>query len=175
MELTAAIRLIEKGVPKNTDKQVWADLGAGRGLFTKALATLLSKGSTVFALDKDGTSLNTIVISSNDIILKKFQSDFSKKEFEMEQLDGILMANSLHFIMDKKSFLLRLKKSLKASGRILLVEYDRDTANPWVPYPTSYASLQKLGEGIGFTSILKIGEEPSRYHQSNIYSAVLTL
>jgi len=175
MELTAAIKLIEKGVPNNIAKQAWADLGAGKGLFTKALATLLDKSSTVYAIDKDGASLNTIVFSIHDIVLKKIQKDFSTEEFETEQLDGILMANSLHYVNDKESFLQRLKKHLKPSGKIIVVEYDRVTANQWVPYPISYASLQKLGESIGFTSIFKIGEAPSVYHQANIYSAVLTL
>ena len=175
MELSTAIALIEKGAPKNNEKEVWADLGAGNGLFTTALATLLPKGSTLLAIDKDAKSLSTIEISINDIILEKIQLDFNREILDLEQLNGILMANSLHFVNDKKSFLLGIKKKLKAYGRIILVEYERDKANPWVPYPINYVSLQKLSEDCGFGSIHKIGEAPSRYQQGTMYSALLTL
>lgn len=173
MELNTAIALIEKGVSKNTEKEVWADLGAGHGLFTRALATLLPMGSTLLAVDKDAKSLRTIEIS-DDIILEKIQLDFNTEILDTEQLNGILMANFLHYINDKKSFLLGIKKKLKAYGRIILVEYERDKANPWVPYPINYISLQKLSEDCGFGSIHKIGEVPSRYQQGTIYSALLT-
>ena len=113
MELNTAIRLIEKGVATSNIQQVWADLGAGTGTFTKALATLLSEGSTVYAIDQDSTALSSIVLLSADIVLKKIQADFSTTELEIGQLDGVLMANSFHFIPDKESFLHRLKKELK--------------------------------------------------------------
>jgi hypothetical protein len=54
---------------------------------------------------------------------------------------------------------------------MLLVEYDMDTANPWVPYPVSFTSLMQLFQELGYTTIQHLGELPSRYNRANIYAA----
>lgn len=159
--------------PKITTKQVWADLGAGSGLFTNALASLLPSGSTIYAVDKDSTSLNSIEIPGNDTIVKTIEIDFSSSLFLIEKLDGLVMANSLHFIYNKPSFLVRLKNFLKPTGRIILIEYDTNTPNPWVPYPISYNSFQDLVQ-TSFKSVSKIGEATSVYGPANMYSALVT-
>lgn len=107
--------------------------------------------------------------------IKKIHEDFTKTDFKLLQFDGLLMANSLHYVSDQKIFINRLKNSLKSFGRILLVEYDTDAANPWVPYPVSFKSLQALARNTGFDSAFKIGQEPSLLNRSNIYSAVLKM
>ena len=58
MQLSEAIELIQKiNIPGNKP-QVWADLGCGDGLFTRALATLLPEGSIIHAVDKVNTLSN---------------------------------------------------------------------------------------------------------------------
>ncbi|WP_339814654.1 class I SAM-dependent methyltransferase [uncultured Imperialibacter sp.] len=52
MELSTAIKLIENGVSNAGDAQSWLDLGAGNGLFTRALAAVLPSGSVVTAIEK---------------------------------------------------------------------------------------------------------------------------
>ncbi|MBA4055666.1 MAG: methyltransferase type 11 [Marivirga sp.] len=173
MELRTAVKLIEKGITEFTTKQVWADLGAGTGLFTKALATILPEGSTIYAVDKDATSLNSIQTSDSGIIVKKIETDFSSALFQIKNLDGLLMANSLHYISDKPTLLKRLKSFLKPAGRIILIEYDTNDPNPWVPYPISYNSCQKLVNTVDM-SVEKIGEANSVYGRSNMYSALVT-
>jgi|GEM_PF-6785554 hypothetical protein len=53
MELQNAINLIVKGINERKTSQVWADLGAGSGLFSRALSALLAPGSTIYAVDKN--------------------------------------------------------------------------------------------------------------------------
>lgn len=113
MEIEVAIRLIEKGIERTASPQQWADLGAGEGLFTKALATQLSEGSTIYAIDKDVSSLNKIKFSSKEVVLKTMIKDFTKDSFDVEPLDGILMANSLHYVAEPIPFLNALKKKIK--------------------------------------------------------------
>jgi precorrin-6B methylase 2 len=57
MELSTAIDLIKQGVPAHTHS--WWDLGAGSGLFTRALAALISEGMIV-AMDRDVTAMASI-------------------------------------------------------------------------------------------------------------------
>jgi ubiquinone/menaquinone biosynthesis C-methylase UbiE len=173
MQIAVAIRLIEKGVEETAVPQVWTDLGAGKGLFTEALAKLLPEGSTIYALDKDVSALNEIKLSSEKVTLKTLKRDFIKDALESLPLDGILMANSLHYVENGLIFLKALRKNLKPSGRLLLVEYDTTTSNPWVPHPISFKRLQTLAVEAGFKSANKLSEEPSLYNQANIYAALL--
>ena len=173
MELITAIKLIEKGIPEITSRQVWADLGAGAGLFTMALASGLPEGSTIYAIDKDSSPLNSIRIPGNSTKVKKIEMDFSSSSFQIEKLDGILMANSLHFISEKSTLLTRLKSYLKPTGRIILIEYDTNDPNPWVPFPISYYSFQRLAHTL-FDTVSKIGEVNSLYGRANMYSALVT-
>jgi 2-polyprenyl-3-methyl-5-hydroxy-6-metoxy-1,4-benzoquinol methylase len=172
MELSTAIRLIKKGISDSNEIQTWVDLGAGTGLFTQALATCLKAGSTIYAIDKDITALAKLETKSPSVTIKKINHDFVATKFDIELLDGILMANALHFVSDKHVFVNQMKKKLKPSGRIIIVEYEMIYGNAWVPYPINLNTLQKLGNEIGFT-LTKLDEEPSVFNNAVMYSAVL--
>ena len=150
----------------------WADLGCGNGIFTQALARLLSKGSIIYGIDKDRSIKPGVTDGGVEIISKK--SDFIEDDLEIGNLDGILMANSLHYVKDKPGFIKKMKTYLKPEGIFLLVEYD--TAIPvanWVPYPVSFLALTKLFENAGYTRVKKLHERPSVYGRANMYSALV--
>lgn len=174
MELDVAIELIKHKSISRTAKTVWADVGSGSGLFTNALATLLMPGSKIYAVDKDAAALKKFH-GPQDVAVERIQADFIQDELNLHNLDGILMANSLHFVQDKVSFLNKMGKYLKAGGSFLIIEYDTDTSNVWVPFPLSYLSLQRVFEKAGYDSIQKIHEVPSRYRRANIYSVLVRM
>jgi ubiquinone/menaquinone biosynthesis C-methylase UbiE len=167
MELQAATQLIEQGVLKNRI-QTWADLGAGKGLFTCALSQLLLAGSSITAIDKDQSALSKVSVDSK-VSLHTNVLDLASENLELRNLDGILMANSLHYIKDQKAFLNSLRLNLKPTGRLIIVEYNMDRSNAWVPYPISFNTL----EALGFRDMKKIGEQSSSYNKEGIYSAVI--
>jgi trans-aconitate methyltransferase len=169
MQIETAVDLIKEGV-MSSSQQTWADLGAGQGMFTKALSTCLSAGSTIYAVDKDGAALRSITIEPT-ITLHTFQKDFVKDALDLP-LDGILMANALHFVENQLAFIQRIRKNLKPAARMILVEYNTDHGNRWVPYPMSYATLQTFSREAGFASVEFLHEVPSAY-QGSIYSALL--
>ena len=108
MELTTAITLIKKGVPSTGTPQTWADLGAGAGLFTKALSTLLPAGSTIYAIDQEKKALEGITLPSKEIFLNKMTIDFVNEPINVNTLDGVLMANAFHFVSHKIDFMKKI-------------------------------------------------------------------
>jgi hypothetical protein len=81
------------------------------------------------------------------------------------------MANSLHFQRDKRPVLELVRGYVKAEGRLILIEYDSDRGNPWVPYPLSYPSWERLAASVGFRDTRLLHRVPSR-HLGAIYSAL---
>jgi ubiquinone/menaquinone biosynthesis C-methylase UbiE len=172
VELREAIDLIRPQEGYGNTAQVWADLGAGSGMFTRALAELLPPQSTVHAMDRDGSALARIPDVHGAVSIQKRVGDFVTDPLQKE-LNGILLANALHYVRDQPAFIARAAACLKADGCFLIVEYDTDAANPWVPYPLSFAALKGLFGRAGFASIVRLHERPSIYRRAMMYSALI--
>jgi len=168
VQLSQAVSLIQHSIPEQ--KAVWADLGCGDGLFTNALSQLLSEGSLIYAVDKNKDVLNHVSIK-REIKLEKFVLNFIDDVLPFENLSGILMANSFHFVKDKNVFINKVFNCLSADSYLIIVEYNRDIANPWVPYPISYDRLTKFFATYNYTTE-KLREITSRY-SGIIYSALI--
>ncbi|WP_346239281.1 class I SAM-dependent methyltransferase [Niabella insulamsoli] len=154
-----------------SEPQAWIDLGCGAGTFTLALAALLPPGSEVTGVDK--AQQNLPERSANGNIIKFIKSDIVNLSVE-PNVDGVLMANALHYIRDQEGFIERLLTIMNRRFRLLLVEYDNDRPNPWVPYPVSFSRLQNLFKSPIFR-IEKLNESASVYGQGNMYAALITL
>jgi len=152
----------------------WADLGSGGGAFTLALADLLGADGEVWSVDRDGRALadQQVAMSAR---FPRARVTYLRQDFTMTPdvppLDGIVMANSLHFVRDQAAVLARLVQLLVPGGRFILVEYDADTGNQWVPYPIPLAGWRRLTEAAGLMDVREIGRRPSRF-LSSIYSAL---
>lgn len=173
MELSDAISLIQTIEIERGTPQIWADLGSGSGLFTRALAHMLAAKSKIYAVDRNPAPVKLKSFSSN-VQMIPLQLDFIKDPLDLESLDGILMANALHFVQDKKDFLHKTSAWFKNRPKFLIVEYDTDKPNPYVPYPLSFLTLKQLFQDAGFSSIVKITERPSLYNSGKIYSSMIT-
>lgn len=157
------VALIEKGVGERGGR--WADLGAGEGAFTYALAELLGRDAQIVAVDKDARALRSI-----DGHIETRVADFTQP-LDLHDLDGILMANSLHFVRDKAPVLQSVRNMLRPRGRLIVVEYGTDRGNQWVPYPFSYERWEAMAARAGFKSTRLLKTIPSRWLGS-MYSAV---
>lgn len=174
MELSEAISLLQNEDFLKQNPAYWADLGCGSGLFTFALAHLLKPGSTVQGLDKTLPRFN-FDLQPAGVQIGSIQLDFVADELPFQNLDGILMANSLHYVQDKSLLIKKLSRHLKPDGQFLIVEYDTDAPlQHWVPYPMSFASLKRFFENLGFSSVQKLGERGSVFGGNKMYAALIS-
>ena len=153
-------------------------MGAGSGAFTLALRDLVGADAEVYAVDKDRGSLDELErahrsrFGSNDR-LHVLRADFTTVLPKLPALDGALMANSLHFFRDHAAILRRVRALLKPGGRLLIVEYNVDRGNIWVPHPLSFHSYESLASKAGFSAPRLLATHPSRFLKE-FYSAECT-
>ena len=168
MTLQEAISFIRPGVHPTSG--TWADIGAGTGLFTLALMQILTEGN-VIAVDKSPHALHNIR-SLPQVTIAIRESDFDFP-IELPPLDGILMANALHYANDHVYVLNNVLSALKDNGTFILVEYDTETPNvPWVPNPVSLSRFRKLCKLVGLTEPELINERTSIYQDGKMYAVV---
>jgi len=168
MYIAEAAELIRIDKFRGRVAQTWCDLGCGTGTFTLALATLLSPGSVIHAIDKDEKSLSQVPDRYQEVTIHKKVIDLSESDLSLPALDGVLIANFLHFIEHQGAFVARLRS---LSERLLVVEYDGRAPSQWVPYPLGFSALRGLLLERGFTEIAKVGTRASRFG-GEIYSAL---
>jgi len=153
----------------------WADIGAGEGAFTLALADLLGPGGRIVAIDRDGRALraNEAAVTARfpGLASTTLTADMSSS-LDLPELDGLVAANSLHYVpRDRQVAVIRaLAAYLRPAGRFVVVEYDADRGNPWVPHPFSYPSWERIAASAGLMGTRRIGRVPSRFLDA-IYAA----
>jgi SAM-dependent methyltransferase len=166
------VTLLRDGVPGPGG--VWADLGSGRGAFTLALAELIGPTGRIYSVDKDPSALReqkrAFRARFPELTVHYLAADFARP-LALPPLDGVVMANALHFQREKDRVVQLIHGYLRPGGRLILVEYNADHGNPWVPYPLSYSTWETLAHRNGFANTRLLATRPSRF-LGEIYSAV---
>ncbi|MAS37150.1 MAG: methyltransferase type 12 [Anaerolineaceae bacterium] len=143
----------------------WADFGAGAGNFTRALHELVGPQAMIYAVDRDAYALR----QQRDVIT--IQADFTAP-LELPPLDGVLMANALHWVRDQQSVLIRIASCLRPDGRLLLVEYAVEQPRSYIPFPVPLTRFEALARQSGFASVQPIGTRISPSSGTGMYAAV---
>src|SRR5215211_1503056 len=160
------VRLIAPGIESGSGG-VWADLGSGTGAFTLALRDITGPEVEIWSIDRDASALRSQQAAMErqfpGTALRVVEDDFTRP-LELPPLDGIVAANAIHYVRDRVALLRAWRGYLKPAGTLVLVEYDTDAGNRWVPYPVSFASLPALAAAAGYEPPVLVGSHPSRYH-----------
>lgn len=110
--------LINPGIPRRDG--CWADFGSGTGIFTLALSNLIGPEGRIYSVDKDRAALSAQERMFRRIpqhaTLEFLEADFTKP-LPLPPLDGVLMANSLHFVETKEPVLGLVMSYLKGGGK----------------------------------------------------------
>jgi ubiquinone/menaquinone biosynthesis C-methylase UbiE len=152
----------------------WLELGGGSGAFTLALADVLAGAGRIEGVDRDAGALRQ---AATDVArrfpgtrLDLHPGDFTRA-LPAGPFDGVLAANSLHFVRDRDLLLESIADRLRPGGRLVVVEYDADQGNPWVPHPFSFERWRTIAAGAGLVDVRLLHRVPSR-HLGAIYGAV---
>lgn len=192
------VALIRDGVlplpqpQSNEAGPVWAELGSGDGAFTLALVDLLEQA---YAADPAGTPAPRVISIDRDSRALQRQRAALDHAFpnaatqvtqltadyrdlaalHLPPLDGVLAANTLHYVRPKpRAALLReLAQLLRPGGRFIVVEYNVDRGNLWVPHAFSATRWQQMAHDAGLTNPRLLHTRPSR-HLREIYAASAT-
>ena len=146
----------------------WADLGSGTGIFTRTLRDILGAEAEIFSVDRDSGSLveqrRVFAAEYPDANIHYIQADFTLP-LNLPSLDGILIANSLHYVRyDRQQDVLRqIITYLRPGGSLIIVEYNAQHGNLWVPYPVHYELFVSLAGQIGLQNICRLATVPSRF------------
>jgi ubiquinone/menaquinone biosynthesis C-methylase UbiE len=175
MDHSDHVALIKGGI--GSAGRVWADFGSGDGAFTLALAELLGPGGQITSVDKRAFSLRqqkrAMRAHYPDVEVQYLYADYTRP-LDIPPLDGLIMANSLHFQRDKDPVLKLIRGYLQPWGRLILVEYNQDRGNTWVPYPLSFRTWQTVAQRNGFANTRLLARRPSRF-MGEIYAALSDL
>lgn len=160
----------------------WADVGAGTGTFTRAIAELIGPEGVVYAIDRDARALAELqrsavgAGSTAAARINALRGDMHELSAVIElqdvQLDGVLFANALHFTRKSDTVLAQAAERLRPDGRIVVIEYDRRMPNPWVPHPLPFDRLAEVARRAGLGVPQEVARRRSEYHRE-MYCAVL--
>jgi SAM-dependent methyltransferase len=171
------VALIRGGVPGGAASGgTWADIGSGEGAFTLALADILGPGTRIIAVDRDAGALRV----NAEAMTRRFPATQLttlvadlERPLDLPILDGLVAANSLHFVPRARQVaaVRSLAAHLRPGAPFIVVEYDADRGNPWVPHPFSMRGWERLAAEAGLEGTTEIGRVPSRF-LGGIYGAV---
>lgn len=168
------VRLLKDGI--RSPGGIWAELGSGSGTFTLALVELIGPLGRIYSVDKNKAALQD---QARDI-QKRFPGDKPKIQYlntdytlplSLPSLNGVVIANSLHFHQDKIAVLELIHDYLLPRGCLILVEYNSDQGNTWVPYPVSFSSWRSLAAEVGFERT-RLLERVTSSFMGEVYSAI---
>jgi SAM-dependent methyltransferase len=138
------------------------------------VADLIGPTGQIYSIDTDRRALReqeqAMRARFPDVMVRYLVADLSQRQ-PLPLLDGVVMANSLHYQRKKEPVLELVQSYLKPGGRLILVEYNADHGNPWVPYPLSYPTWEALASKVGLLNTRLLAKVPSRFLRE-MYSAV---
>jgi len=158
----------------------WLDLGAGEGTFTGALSSLLGPAARILAVDRDPAALRALERLARQsrpggrvrVVRGDLNALPDVPGITDTPHDGALLANVLHCMPHPAPALAAVHALLRPGARIVVIEYERTVANPFVPHPLPPAALGRVAAAAGLGEPAIVERRPSRW-QGGLYCATL--
>ena len=163
---SAKARLLLAPALADGEGGVWVDLGCGDGIFAFLLCQMLTPDSHVYAVDRDRLALERVTQRLGTLslpsALETLQADFLYP-LRLPPLDGILLANALHFVEAKQPVFDSLAGLLKPGGKLVVVEYNTRQGNHAVPYPMDEGDFLALAQTAALSQVQIVARAPSSF------------
>ena len=168
------VALIRDGLASTSG--IWADFGSGSGAFTLALADVLGEQAQIYSIDRDSGALD----QQRSAMRARFpdrKRHLPDGGFHAQagtaaarrRADGEFAA----FRPAERPGTATDARLSESGRRLILVEYNVDHGNMWVPHPLSYPTWAQIASKNGFSDTRMLAAHPSRF-LNEIYSAVST-
>lgn len=146
----------------------WADVGCGDGVFTRLLLEWLAAESAVVAVDRDAGALRRLeeqLAPRQRAQVQTIAADFTDPQAftHLGPFDGVLFANSLHFVRDKLAVLRQWVPLLRNGGTLIIIEYNAARGNWAVPHPFRDTTCLQLMTNAGLHNAQIVNREPSSF------------
>jgi ubiquinone/menaquinone biosynthesis C-methylase UbiE len=132
-----------------------ADVGAGGGRFTRALAQRLGANGMVYASELGGQSVEQLrkaVAGQRNVVV--VEATATATGLPAACCDGILLRGVYHHLTNPNETLEGLKRALRPGGRLLVVDFPPSIwLKPWTP-----RGINENRHGHGVTPDIVIGE-----------------
>ncbi len=105
-----------------------ADLGAGTGYFTHWLGVVTGEEGAVFAVDIEKSMIDYIANERDDLNMMNvipILADPDDPKLPPDRLQLVLIANTWHHMNDRVNYLSKLEPSLRLSGRVAVIDWDK--------------------------------------------------
>ncbi|MEM6282472.1 MAG: methyltransferase domain-containing protein [Chloroflexota bacterium] len=159
------VALIRRGVMQTGG--TWADFGAGGGNFTRALRDVTGESAVIYAVDK-----NRGALSPQNADVHTISADFTRPIPELPLLDGLLVANALHFVRRQRDVIEQLAGYLRPGGSFIVVEYEVNMPRSFIPNPLPYSKFaQVVAAETGLDHIRQVGSRTSPRNGMTMYTA----
>lgn len=146
-----------------------ADVGAGSGYFTLRLARTVGPKGAVFAVDVDSGMLAHLrqrLAKENIQNVKVMHVPPHDPLLVDGSLDMVFICNTYHHFEDRDVYLRKLRKALKPSGRLVIVDFYQKDGMPVGPPPhmrLSEETVQQEMSSAGFEVVEKLTFLPYQY------------
>jgi ubiquinone/menaquinone biosynthesis C-methylase UbiE len=132
------------------EDMIVADLGAGTGFYSLAAAKMVPKGK-VYAIEVIKDYVITIKNKAKELRLNNLEcfwgniEEFGGTKIRDGIVDAVIASNILFQVEDKERFINEIKRILKPTGKVLLIDWT-DSFSPFGPQQDKVISKEKALE-----------------------------
>jgi ubiquinone/menaquinone biosynthesis C-methylase UbiE len=144
---------------------VVCDMGCGNGFYTLEMASKVSPGGKIFAVDIQQEMLHLLELRAQEAKIDNIElvlSNVVDPRLPPDSVDLVLMVDVYHEFSHPAQMMKAIRKSLKPEGRIALVEFRaEDLSVPILPlHKMSKAQIMKEYKSLGFKLVEQYDKLP---------------
>jgi ubiquinone/menaquinone biosynthesis C-methylase UbiE len=135
-----------------------ADIGSGSGLFTRPMARAVAPGGKVYAVDIDKDLLRHVTETAAAEHISNITTILAPEDspgLPANSLDVAVICDTLHHISKRQTYLVNLKKCLKADGRLVIIDF----SDGWpAGHESLHFGISELDSWTGSAGYVKVAE-----------------